>query len=250
MTRLHVVILAAGKGTRLRATEDDLPKPLFTVGGVPLIKRTILTLGKAGVTRVVVVTGYGAERLQATLEGDPSYREAGIAIELVHNAEFEKGNGISVMVGGVRVGGPFLLSMADHVYSVALARLVAGSELAAADLVLATDQRIASVLDLDDATKVRTEDGYIVDIGKQLASYDRIDCGVFAVTPALLDALAEARRASGRDDCSLSEGVRHLAGARRARVVDIGDEPWQDVDTPADREHAQRALDGRDPFAS
>jgi len=231
------VILAAGKGTRLRASDDDLPKPLHQVGGVPLIERTIRTLGEAGIARVVVVTGFMADAIIATLA---SLRIPGVTVEHVHNPEFEKSNGISVLVGGAVAGGPFVLSMADHIYVPSIARLVASQDLAAADLYLATDPRIHDVLDIDDATKVRTDAGRIVDIGKTIPTYDRIDCGVFAVTPRLLDALRAVREERG--DCSLSEGVRRLADAGRARVADVGDSFWQDVDTPADRAHAERLL--------
>lgn len=241
------VILAAGKGTRLRTSDDDLPKPLHRVGDVPLIKRTILTLASAGVSRVVVVTGFMADKIAATVTGDPAYAAAGVAIELAHNEEYERSNGISVMVGGERAGGPFVLSMADHLYTAAIARAVGTADLTAADLYLATDTRLGDILDLDDATKVRTEGGRIIDIGKTIEVYDRIDCGVFAVTPRLLDALAEVR--AERGDCSLSHGVKRLAERGRARVVDIGDGYWQDVDTPADHAHAEAAIGCLDPLA-
>jgi choline kinase len=239
------VILAAGKGQRLRAAGDDLPKPLHTVGGVPLIKRTIRTLARAGVTRVVVVTGFGAELVRRTLEGDAEYARAGVTVELAHNAEFDKANGISVLVGGTVVAGPFLLSMADHLYTPAIAARVGTQDLGAADLYLATDRRIDQVLDLDDATKVRSDGVRILEIGKTIPAYDRIDCGVFAVTHALLDALAAVRAETG--DCSLTDGVRRLAQRGRARIADIGEDFWQDVDTPADRELAERAVAGNDP---
>jgi len=234
------VILAAGKGTRLRASDDDLPKPLHRVGGVPLIERTIRTLAEAGVTHVVVVTGFMADAITTTLA---ALDVPGVAIDHVHNPDFEKANGISVLVGGAVAGGPFVLSMADHIYTASIARLVGSQDLGAADLYLATDPRIHDVLDIDDATKVRTEDGRIVDIGKTIASYDRIDCGVFVVTQPLLDALQVVR--AERGDCSLSDGVRRLADAGRARVCDIGDAYWQDVDTPADRAHAEGVLRSR-----
>lgn len=245
----QAVILAAGKGTRLRAEGEELPKPLHVVGGMPLIKRTILTLGAAGVTKVVVVTGYQAEAVRASLL-DPAYAAAGIEVVPVHNAEFEKANGISVLVGGRALTGPFMLSMADHMYTPAIARLVASQDVATADLFLATDVRTKDILDIDDATKVRSEGGRIVEIGKQLTAFDRIDCGVFAVTPRLLEELAAARAANPKDDCSLTDGVRRLAEAGRARVADIGDELWQDVDTPADRTHAEAVFKGRDPLAA
>ncbi len=242
----QAVILAAGKGTRLRAEGEELPKPLHVVGGIPLIKRTLLTLGAAGVTKVVVVTGYQAEAVRASLL-DPAYAAAGIEVVTVHNPEFDKANGISVLVGGAALTGPFMLSMADHMYTPAIARLVASQDMAAADLFLATDVRTKDILDIDDATKVRSEAGHIVEIGKQLTEFDRIDCGVFAVTARLLEELTAVRADKG--DCSLTDGVRRLAEARRARVADIGDELWQDVDTPADRTHAEAVFKGRDPLA-
>src|SRR5690349_3820776 len=138
----QAVILAAGKGTRLRTSDDDLPKPLHTVGGVPLIKRTIRALAGAGVTRVVVVTGFGADLVRRAIESDADYARAGVTIELRHNAEFDKANGISVLTGGAALSGPFLLSMADHLYVPAIAARVGAQDLSAADLYLATDPRI------------------------------------------------------------------------------------------------------------
>jgi choline kinase len=236
----NAVILAAGKGERLRTADNDLPKPLHAVGGVPLIKRTIRTLASAGVTRVVVVTGFGADAVRRTLEGDTEYARAGVQIEIAHNPDFDKANGISVLVGGSVVDGPFLLSMADHLYTPAIAARVGTQDLGAADLYLATEPRIDQVRDLDDATKVRSDNVHILEIGKTIPIYDRIDCGVFAVTHALLDALAAVRRETS--DCSLTDGVRRLAQQGRARIADIGEEFWQDVDTPADRELAERAI--------
>jgi choline kinase len=236
----QAVILAAGKGTRLRESDDALPKPLTVVAGKPLIKRTILTLREAGVRRVTVVTGFMADLVERTLGADAEYASAGVKLTFARNAEFDLANGVSVLVGGVMAPGPFVLSMADHIYTPTVARLVAGADMSAADLYLATDPRTTEVHDVDDATKVKSEGGRIVEIGKQIPVYDRIDCGVFAVTHHLLEMLKEVR--ADRGDCSLTDGVRKLAGKGRARVVDIGNEKWQDVDTPADRDHYEKSL--------
>jgi len=241
----QAVILAAGKGTRLRESDDALPKPLHTVGGVPLIKRVLLSLAAAGIKRVIVVTGFMAEQIRGTVSGDPAYAEAGVTVEFVHNPDFDKANGISVLVGGKVAAGPFVLSMADHIYEPAIAKLVASQDLKAADLYLATDPRVADVLDIDDATKVQTDGLRILDIGKKISEYNRIDCGVFVVSQRLVEILGELREERG--DCSLSEGVKQLALAGRARIADIGDGFWQDVDTPADREHAERLLAAKRP---
>jgi choline kinase len=183
-----------------------------------------------------------AELVESTLSADAAYEAAGVALTFARNADFELANGVSVMVGGKVTPGPFVLSMADHIYTPTVARLVAGADMAAADLYLATDPRVTEVHDVDDATKVKSEGGKIVEIGKQIPVYDRIDCGVFAVTHELLKVLAEVR--AERGDCSLTDGVRKLAARGGARVIDIGNEKWQDVDTPADRDHYEKSLRG------
>jgi UDP-N-acetylglucosamine diphosphorylase/glucosamine-1-phosphate N-acetyltransferase len=64
-TRLAVV-LAAGKGTRMKS---ELPKVLFPVLGRPMIHWVLDALEKAGVDKVVVVVGYRAEDVKAELAG-------------------------------------------------------------------------------------------------------------------------------------------------------------------------------------
>ena len=48
------MILAAGRGTRLRPLTDKVPKPLIEVQGMPLIERQIGQLAKAGIEHVVI----------------------------------------------------------------------------------------------------------------------------------------------------------------------------------------------------
>jgi CDP-L-myo-inositol myo-inositolphosphotransferase len=237
----EAVILAAGKGSRMAGGDEDAtPKPLVAVAGVPLVKRAILTMARAGIERVHVVIGFKGDEIRAALERDPAYAAAGVEVRFIDNPDYERANGVSVLKARGHVGGPFLLSMADHVFGDALARKAAGADLERADLVLCVDRRIRDVYDIDDATKVKTRDGAIVEIAKELPEYDAIDCGVFAVTPALFDALERARSATG--DCSLSDGVRQLARAGRARVLDVGEDFWHDVDTPEARRLAERGL--------
>jgi len=58
------VILAAGKGTRMRS---HLPKPLVPVGGQPMVLRLIESLREAGVGAISAVVGHGAEQLRVAL---------------------------------------------------------------------------------------------------------------------------------------------------------------------------------------
>jgi 1L-myo-inositol 1-phosphate cytidylyltransferase len=228
----QAVILAAGKGSRIRTAEQSLPKPLHIVNGAPLIRRTVEALAAAGVTKVVVVVGFMAEAIRNAVATDAvlGHPQFGVQIEFVDNPEYEKSNGVSVMVAAGLLRGPFLLSMSDHVYDASVASAVAVADMTAADLYLAVDRRLADIYDIDDATKVATADDNIVNISKQLTVYDCIDCGVFAVSDRLVTELQDVYKMRG--DCSLSDGVLQLARLGRARVVDIGEAFWQDVDTP------------------
>ena len=58
---LHVVILAAGKGTRMRSS---LPKVLHPVAGRPMVAHVIETAHSLGAQRIHLVYGHGGELLQ------------------------------------------------------------------------------------------------------------------------------------------------------------------------------------------
>ena len=68
---MRAMLLCAGEGRRLRPLTQLYPKPLTTIGGVPLAVRQILALKRAGITEIVVNVAYGARILQAEL-GDGS----------------------------------------------------------------------------------------------------------------------------------------------------------------------------------
>jgi len=64
------MILAAGRGERMRPLTDTLPKPLAGAGGQPLIAHTLAWLAKAGIERVVINLAWrGAQLREACGDG-------------------------------------------------------------------------------------------------------------------------------------------------------------------------------------
>jgi len=65
MSLKQAIILAGGQGTRLRDRLGDLPKPMISIAGVPLLERQILLLKRYGYKRVAILVNYQAEKIQA-----------------------------------------------------------------------------------------------------------------------------------------------------------------------------------------
>ena len=58
---MQLVVVAGGKGTRLKDRLGDLPKPMVTIGGKPLLEHLILLAVRHGIGEVLILTGYGAD---------------------------------------------------------------------------------------------------------------------------------------------------------------------------------------------
>ena len=87
------MIFAAGLGTRLKPLTDHLPKALVEVGGEPLLKRVILRLRDAGVTRFVVNVHHFAGQIVDYLNANNNF---GLDIRVSDESEqlLDTGGGI------------------------------------------------------------------------------------------------------------------------------------------------------------
>ncbi|MDD3906268.1 MAG: NTP transferase domain-containing protein [Candidatus Omnitrophica bacterium] len=65
MTKIKAVILAAGRGTRMKSDE---PKVLHAILGKPMIEYVLDSVGDAGVSGIIVVAGYGSHLLRETVK--------------------------------------------------------------------------------------------------------------------------------------------------------------------------------------
>jgi 1L-myo-inositol 1-phosphate cytidylyltransferase len=234
----EAVILMAGCGSRLRGSDETFLKPLLPVGGRPLVSYTINTLIETGIKTINAVIGFEAERLRAAVK---ELAPAEVEVRFIENREWEKQNGISLLVAAKQIDAPFVLTMSDHLFDrEILERLIQSADLS--QLNVAIDRKIGSVFDLNDAMKVQTRSDRIIAIGKTLEEYDAIDIGLFVCPPEISDYL---ERAKAGGDCSLADGVRAMALDGKVRAIDIREAWWQDVDTPEMVSEAERKLRDR-----
>ncbi len=95
---MKAMILAAGRGERLRPLTDTVPKPLLCVRGRTLIEFHVEALGRAGIHELVVNLGWLGARLREHL-GDGSRLGASVAYSEEGYPPLETGGGIHRALG-------------------------------------------------------------------------------------------------------------------------------------------------------
>lgn len=102
---MKAVILAAGKGTRLGHLTKEVPKPMVSVAGKPMIDHLLQRIARAGIKDFVLVTRYLEEVIKGHL-GDGS--DMGLNIEYVHQAD-KYGTAAALLTAKERVGDETLM---------------------------------------------------------------------------------------------------------------------------------------------
>ena len=223
---MKCLIVAAGQGTRLR--EKGPVKPLIPLQGVSILERVLARARAAGIGEFVVVSGYRGADVRAEL--DRLAARDRIALTHVINENWERANGVSVLAAKPFLSEPFLLTMCDHLVDADILRGLMAAAVEPDTVTLAVDFNVGgSINDLEDVTRVKCAEGRIERIGKVIRDFNAIDTGVFLCTPVIFEAL-EASQAAGDD--SISGAMNVLARWRKARVFDIGDRLWLDIDDP------------------
>ena len=219
------VILAAGNGDRFKSSPSH-SKLLHPILGQPLILRTLETAAAAGIPTLNVVLGYEADRVRTVVE---RHALPGATVRFTYNPDWHLENGVSALCGRELCDGRrFALLMGDHLFQSSVLQRLAALPVAPDDSLLAIDSSETDPAIAAEATKVQLQGDRVIAIGKDLSHWDALDTGLFVFTPALFDALEEARRDG---ETTLSAGVQRLARQRRMRGVDIGAASWCDVDT-------------------
>lgn len=78
------MILAAGRGERMRPLTDTCPKPMLSVLGVPLIEHHVINLAKAGVHHIVINHAWLGDKIEAHLQCGKQF---GVSIEYSREGE-------------------------------------------------------------------------------------------------------------------------------------------------------------------
>lgn len=227
---MQCVILAGGKGTRLRPLTDNCPKPLVKVGGRALLDHIIDAI-PSSITEFIIVTGYLGEQIREHF-GD-EYK--GRKVTYVHQEE-QKGTGHALWLCKDLIKGRFLYMFADDIHGKEdIARAVSYTR---SMLVLTTDKPERFGI------AVRNPDGTLAEFVEkpELPPSNLASTGVFVLDEKIFDYKLEVET---NGEFYHTDVIREYAKDYPIAVVE--QHLWIPIGYPEDVEHAERLLTARAP---
>jgi choline kinase len=234
------LVLAAGPGRRLHPLTAALPKTLLPLtDGRTILDVALANLHSVGLERMVVVTGFAAERVE---ERVPDLeRRYGLRIELVFNDRAEEwNNAYSLWLAREAFTDGALMVNGDTVHPASVEEGLL--EARGPGLLLAIDAE--KPLGEEEMKVVLSGDAVLERISKHVdpASAGGEYIGVALIEPAAAAPLADALEATWRRDPSLyyEDGFQELVDrGGDVRVSPIGTVDWVEVDDHADLARAR-----------
>lgn len=222
------VLLAAGKGTRMRELTNDLPKPMIAVRGQPILRHIVDGLRAAGVTHFLIIIGYRADVVRDYF-GDGG--ALGIHVEYAEQI-VQDGTGRVVELAKDFAGkDPFVLSYGDILIDPAnYARLVALDDAEALVSVKHNPGEIAKggavfVNERFEMTNLREKP----QPGEPTSPW--YNAGVYTFRPSIFEFTATLEK-SPRGEYELTDAIRNLAqSGTKVQVLELSGN-WADVRDP------------------
>jgi dTDP-glucose pyrophosphorylase len=222
------VLLAAGRGTRMRDLTAGLPKPMLEVRGKPVLQHIVEGLRDAGLADFLIVVGWRAEVVRDFF-GDGSKLGVRIAYE---TQIVQDGTGKVVeLARGFAGSDPFILSYGDI--------LIAPENYPRICDCLETAEAVVSMKKNEDVAQggavFVNEKFELIDLREKPKPGEPTspwyNAGVYGFRPGIFDYVAKLER-SPRGEYELTDAIRNLALAgKKVQAIELtGD--WADVRDP------------------
>jgi NDP-sugar pyrophosphorylase family protein len=231
---MRAVMLAGGRGTRLRPYTTVLPKPLLPIGEVPVAEILIRQLAAAGIQHVTMAVGHLASLLQAYFGDGERF---GLRIDYSLEREPSGTAGPLALVDGLN--GTFLVVNGDLLTTLDFAAMIESHARADATATVGVHRQELQIelgvleTDGEDVT------GYIE---KPRHTYEA-SVGAYVVEPEVLDFIPSGQ------PYDLPDLIGALIAAGRAVKAFRFDGHWLDIGRPQEYEHASELFQrDRDRF--
>jgi dTDP-glucose pyrophosphorylase len=229
MTKIDkAVVLAAGRGTRMRELTNDLPKPMIEVRGKPVLQHIVEGLRDAGARRFLIIVGYHAEMVRNFFGNGQRHN---VDIDYVTQT-VQDGTGRVVNLARSFAGdAPFILSYGDILVSPvnykrvvdlpndveAIITVTRGEDVSKGGAVFVNEQM--ELVDLREKPKP----------GEPTSPW--YNAGLYAFRATIFEFIAKLEP-SPRGEYELTDAIRDLAhSGKKIKAVELAGE-WADVRDP------------------
>ena len=226
---MKAVILAGGKGTRLKPYTTILPKPLMPIGDMPILEILLRQMKHAGVDEAVLTVGHLAEMLRLFFQDG---ERLGLAIRYSYEDTPLGTAGPLSLIDGL--DDTFLVANGDVLTTLPLADLLAHHRLSGALATIAMHRRQVYI---DLGVIQQNGDGHVTGYIEK-PTYDfMVSMGIYVFEPRVLEYIPR----NGYLD--FPDLVKRLIAADEVVTGFPFDGYWQDLGRPDDYERAVEDFD-------
>ena len=216
----QMVIMAGGRGTRLRPHTENCPKPLLPVGGKPMLEHIIERARAEGFKRFVLTIHYLGEMIEDYF-GDGSRWEVKITY-IREGSPLGTAGGLSLL--NPRPDASFLVTNGDVLSDIRYGELLEFHSKHGASATMAVRlhewQHPFGI--------VRTDGVDIIGLDEKPITRTHINAGIYALEPGALDVV------QANEQCDMPTLFSRLRSRAARTVVYPMHEPWLDVGQPHD----------------
>jgi dTDP-glucose pyrophosphorylase len=220
-----MIVMAGGKGMRLRPFTEDCPKPMLEIGGKPMLEHIVTRARDEGIRRFVLAIGYLGHMIEDHFgDGSP------LSVEIEYLREQEPlGTGGALSLLEAIPNEPFLVTNGDVLTDVSYCDLLDYHRHHDAMATMA----VRSFEWQHPFGIVQTDGISICGFEEKPILRSHVNAGIYVMSPAALDCLEPGQ------PCDMPTLFNRLRAAGRQTIVFPIHEPWMDIGRPDDLQNAR-----------
>ncbi len=228
---MECVVLAAGEGKRMRPLTAARPKVMLPIANRPMVEHLVIAARDAGITRFVLVVGYGEREVRKHFGNGSSL---GVSITYVVQRQ-QRGTADALKAASKAVTGPFLLMNGDMLLASGDIRAIAACE--------GHTMGVYSSDHPEDYGVVEVRDGLVTSLVEKSGSPESnlINAGVYRFEPEIIDLVSKVAL-SPRGEYEITDALAVLI--KKGRLSAYSLEYWLDAGYPWDLLDANAAVLG------
>lgn len=221
---MQAVVLAGGRGTRLRPFSDVLPKPLFPIGGLSLAEILVRQLKGAGVTEIIMCLGYMSDLITAYFQDGAKF---GLQIRYSYERNPLGTAGPLTLANGL--ADDFLLVNGDELTNLNFADLFAFHKACGADLTIAVQNKPIS----HNCGVLEIKEGRVLQYLEKPSFDYWVSMGIYVLSRKVVDLIPKGERFDIPDLVQLMTGHNGQVFGYTSKDL------WLDIGTLEDLRKAQ-----------